>query len=475
MKRRYLVGFLFLFPALVFLQAQQEPVVFTNVTVIDGTGAPAQPDMTVVVANELISDLGKTGTVLIPNNAEIIDASGKFLIPGLWDMHVHTRYDGIMFLPLFIANGVTGIRDVHGPLDHFDKIKQWRQEIAEGKLIGPRIIASGPLVDGPGSRWWPDGGPVMVTSPAGGREIVSTLKRRGVDFIKVYDLLSKETYDAVIAEAKKEGLPFIGHIPFSVSAAEASDVGQKSIEHLSGILLASSSREEEFREELVENQRLDGSQLLDTYSEQKAAQLFARFQRNETWQTPTLVNTWKTLAAYRRDPRVMDPLKYMPTYYKRGEAKVGGSVASEWNPNGSFITVDDVAEYERRFNKYLEIVADMRRVGVEFLTGTDTLKPYNLPGFSLLDELELLVEAGLTPLEALQAGTINPARFLGIEDSLGTVEKGKYADLVLLGANPLEDISHVREIEGVVTNGRFLPKSSLEKMLAEVEEAASQR
>ena len=474
--KKCLLGFFVLSSALVFLQAQEKPVAFTRVTVIDATGAPAQPDMTVVITGDRISQLGKTGQVAIPDDAQRVDASGKFLIPGLWEMHAHTWYQQVEFLPLFIANGVTGIRDVHAPWDHFEQIKEWQEEIASGELLGPRILTSGPLVDGPR----PSHASIVVTSPAGGREVVQALKNRGADFVKVYNWLSRDSYYAIVDEAQKQDLPYTGHIPHSISAGEASLAGQH-IEHLSGVLLASSTLEAELRRELAEESKSpDAALLLDSFSEEQAAALFKVFAENGTWHTPTLINTWKNLKAFLGEGNFNDPIKYIPRSVEwpvPRDALYGGTrvnpAREKWNPKGLFTTTEELTLYRRRAEKYLEIVGAMHRAGVQFMTGTDTLKPFNLPGFSLQEELVLLVRAGLTPMDALQAATRNPASYLGLLDSLGTVEKGKIADLVLLDANPLDEISNTQKIAGVVVRGRFLPKSSIEKMLAEIEARAN--
>ncbi|MBI4456643.1 MAG: amidohydrolase family protein [Acidobacteria bacterium] len=461
MKKVYALWFLLVLPGSLLGQAALssagKPLVFTHVTVIDATGSPAKPGMTVLITKDRITALDVDGKVPIPKDAQVVDATGKFLIPGLWDMHVHTRYAGISFLPLFIANGVTGVRDTGSPWQQFEQIKRWRSDIAAGKLIGPRLVSAGPLVDGPNSRWTYS---TVVNTPVEARKATDALKEKGADFVKVYDLLSRDEYAAIVDEAKKLRLPFVGHVPFAVSAAEASLDGQKSIEHLSGVLLACSADEAKLRKALVEEkEQPDGKAVLDSYSEEKASALFASFAKNGTWQVPTLVNTWIRIGAYTDDRSIMDALKYIPGGYK-----------SQWNPR-NFRSAEELAEYQRRLDKYLEIVGKMRRAGVQFMTGTDTLKAYNIPGFSLQQELVLLAKAGLTPMEVLQAATSNPARFLGLA-SLGTVERGKIADLVLLDANPLQDIGNTAKIAAVVVGGRFVSRGSLDQMLADVETAA---
>ncbi|MFC1636820.1 hypothetical protein ACFL5Z_18500, partial [Planctomycetota bacterium] len=225
---------------------QQKTLVFTNATVIDTTGAPAKTDMTVVVKGDRIEALGKTGKLIVPQNRQVVDATGKFLIPGLWDMHVHP-HDKKDYLALFIANGITGIRVMWGyPMHH-----TWREEISAGELIGPRMVIASPVIDGPGD---PRGyGSTIVRNEEEGRQIVRKSKAEGADFIKVYNNLSRDTYFAIVDESKKLGIPFVGHLPFSVSAVEASNAGQQSIEHTRSVMMpCSTSGEKEIARRLSE-------------------------------------------------------------------------------------------------------------------------------------------------------------------------------------------------------------------------------
>src|SRR4051794_14419423 len=297
--------------------APARALAFTGVTVIDATGAPARPDMTVVVTGDRIRAVGKSGEVVVPEGAQVVDGEGKYLIPGLWDMHVHTADPS--FLPLYLANGVTGVRDMHA-MDP-DAIFGLRKQVQDGKQPGPRVVAAGPLVDGP-KPFVP--GSLVAADAAGGREAVRKLKKMGADFVKVYTKLPREAYLAIADEAKKQGLTFAGHLPESVSAAEASDLGQKSIEHLTGVELACSDREDELRREAVaalakaDNQAAwdllgrIGVRAADSFGEKKARALYARFVRNGTWQVPTLTVLRSLVSLddpkFTADPRV----RYMP-------------------------------------------------------------------------------------------------------------------------------------------------------------------
>ena len=447
---------------------------FTHVTVIDGSGGPPNQDMTVMILGDRITALGKTQSVSLPEGTSVIDGAGKFLIPGLWDMHAHTTYKD--FLTLFVANGVTGIRDMGGTPQEFEWLAQWRQEIANGTTIGPRIIAAGLFVDGP----LPIGRPssLNVTTADEARQAVNYLKEHGADFVKVYSMLQRQTYFAIADEAKKKRLSFAGHVPASISATEASDAGQKAIEHLFRVFPACSTDEARLNQGVLEATAKKGisdfvhaeihSQIasLNSYDEKRAAALFARFVRNQTWHVPTLIG-WATLTE-ANDKLLTDDarLKYIPSdrkaAWKMQRPGLLRSLGGEFESNRS-----------RLFQRQLETVGAMYRAGVRILAGTDSAGLYLYPGFSLHDELVLLVKAGLTSMQALQAATIDPAKYLGLSESLGTVEKGKIADMVLLEANPLEDISNTQKIAAVILRGRLISKSDIRAMYSRVESNAA--
>ena len=431
---------------------QENILALSNVTVIDATGAPAKPNMTVIITADRITKIAKTGEVAIPKNAQVIDVKGKFVIPGLWDMHVHTAFKGLpqTYFPMFIANGVTGVRDMAAGDMGF--LKQLRKDIDEGRLLGPRIVA-GKMVDGPIPIW--PGISISISDEVSARQAVASVKDSGVDFIKVYSLIPRPAYFALADEAKKRGIAFAGHVPFSVTASEASDAGQKSIEHLEGVLLACSAEEPELRkalEEAVKNAK-DENQIRtsvvrvlreteirahETYSQEKAAALFKRLAANGTWQSPTLV-VQRAVAFLNDSEFTNDPrLKYI-----RPGIRDGWKNQDDWRLKS--ITPESSALYKKMFQQRLEIILAMHRAGVKMLAATDAVVWYVYPGFSLHDELELFVQAGLSPMEALQTATRNPATYLGLIATVGTVEEGKKADLVLLEANPLENISNTKE------------------------------
>jgi tetratricopeptide (TPR) repeat protein len=461
---------------------QQKPVgagatlVFTHVTIINTAGGQNLTDRAVFITGDRITDITPTGSVRPPKGICVIDAKDKYLIPGLWDMHVHWFDE--RYLPLFIANGILGVRQMYGFQLHLD----WRERATRGELLAPRQVIASPIVDGPGATWV---GSIEVGNEQEARDAVRKIKESGFDFVKIYNGIPRDAYYALADEAAKQGLPFAGHVPHSVSALEASDAGQKCIEHLNGVLEACSPDGHEITQgylkytagvnnikgtDMIRRQalRVLFEKVLTTYDEERAKALFARFAQNGTWQCPTLavnrVLAFIDQPDFRNDPR----LKYFPAAFR-----------ARWQPENNPLwasrSAEDYAVSKRRFQKEMKIVSEMRWAGVLFLAGTDTGNPYCFPGFSLHDELSLLVEAGFTPLEALQTATLNPAIFLGTAESYGTVEKGKIADLLLLEADPLEKIENTKRIAAVVLGGRLFGKQQIGEMLADAEKIANQK
>ncbi len=442
--------------------AADDLLVLNNVTVVDVRTGALQVEQTVILERNQIASVGPSKSAKYPRNAPSVNGRGLFLIPGLWDMHVHLVF-GDWFpgaqdisLPLFVANGVTGVRDMGSELDI---VQSWRNDIEAGRLIGPRIYTPGPMLDGPQPRF-PSS--AAIATPEDAHRAVADLKRRGADFIKLQSLIPREAVFAIAEEAKEQEISFEGHVPDAVRASEMSAAGMKSFEHLIGIFEGSSPAEREF----LKGNKTQG-RFLATYDPARAASLAAILAKNQTWQCPTLV--WERggnlidVSDFSKDARV----KYVPASWKN----------KTWKRFTEEITqgygADDLTIRKRFVEKELEVVGMLHKAGVPFLAGTDTPAGVHIfPGYSLHEELQRFVAAGFTPLEALQTATINPARFFGIEDQLGAVEKGKLADLVLLSANPLDDIANTQKIAGVIVNGRYFYRAELDKMLGRVETAA---
>jgi len=315
------------------------------------------------------------------------------------------------------------------------------------------------MLDGPKPRF-PSS--IAVSTPEDGRRAVDTLKRSGADFIKLQSLIPRDAVFAIAEEARKQEIPFEGHVPGSVRASEMSNAGMHSFEHLIGIFEGSSPLEDEF----LKGGKTE-TKFLASYDPQRASTLAEILAKNQTWQCPTLV--WERggnlidVTDFSKDARA----KYVPAYWKEHTwKKFEDLVKTEFN-------TDDLETRKKFVEKELEVVQLLHKAGVPFLAGTDTPPGvYIFPGFSLHEELQRFVAAGFTPLEALQTATLNPAKFFHMENELGTIEKGKFADLVFLDGNPLEDIRNTQKVSGVILNGRYFSKADLQKILQRVEEAA---
>jgi len=460
--------------------SRDKSIAITHVTLVDATGAAPKADTTVVVTGSRITAIGPTSTIQIPAHAKVIDGSGKFLIPGLADMHVHLTGAGEpngsreFILPLLVANGITTVRDMGGRVEF---LKALRSEIDSGKQVGPQIFFTGPYLDGNPPSFQPS---IVVQTAAEATAAVDRLSGDGVDFIKVQSRLQPEAYFAISRESKKLGMRFVGHVPDSITALQASEAGQASIEHLTGVLLGASEKEQELRNEKMKaapageaaeaarrRNRLWTRTLLDSASNQRTAALLEAFAKNRTWQVPTFptlvhIGFVTPQTDFAGDWR----MKYVP-----------GDVQKNWRTGRKEqlegYSTEDFTLREAIIQRCMEIVGKMNTARVPLMAGTDTAAPNVIPGFSLHQELEYMVRSGLTPIQALQAATIRAAEFLGRSPEQGSIEVGKRADLILLDASPLVDIRNTEKIRAVIVNGKLLDRKELDKLLASVERFAA--
>jgi imidazolonepropionase-like amidohydrolase len=363
-------------------------IAITNVTVIDVAAGVGRPGMTVVADHERILSVAPGARA--PSGARRIDGTGRYLIPGLWDMHAHHQATGVESLPVFVANGVLGTRDMGSDADF---ILPLRDRVKAGEVLGPRIVAAGPMLDDA-----PEGYPWRLTVKTAAEAVaaVAALDARGVDFIKVHDHTPRDAYFAIAAEARRRGLPFAGHVPSAVTIAEAAEAGQVSFEHLA-------------------NNRVF------THCRPDCAAAYAQLVAKGVWQTPTI-------AFYQRIPGLLS-----------GEAPPESEYASpglqrllEENARAANLSPEARAMLEAQNRQVLVAIAEMRAAGIGFLAGCDGLTP----GFCTHDEMEWMTRAGLTPAEALRTATLNPATFLGRQDREGLIAPGYSADMVLLEAKP---------------------------------------
>lgn len=389
-----------------------------HVTVINVNTGAKNADQTVVVSGNRITAVGSTATVKAPAGARVVDARGKFLIPGIWDMHVHILHNlPVRSLPMFAAHGISGVREMGGPIEALSEARRF----IDGGGVAPRFIASGPALDGaPLTMQIPPGSDIFVTSPEDGRMVVNRLVAQRVDFIKMHNQLPKETFLAMAAEAKRWKLPFSGHLPLNMTITEASDAGFTSIEHMNALGASCVTDPAVLRPPARDTPPpTEPIQINKAKCEDAAKHLV----KNGTWFTPTI------------------------------------GAPGSGNPR------------TRAFN--LAVLQTAFKAGLKLLAGTDGPGPgywrgdYSGAERVVQDDMAGMVEAGLTPLEALRTATVNPAAMFNMTDQLGSVETGKLADLLLLDADPLLDIANTKKINSVVINGRLIDAALRQKLLDE--------
>jgi imidazolonepropionase-like amidohydrolase len=466
-------------------ETQSADVAIRGATVVDVVNGVLLPDQTVLIAGNRIATVAPSEEIGIAPGVDVIDAAGGYLIPGLWDMHVHSvrrpaavEEDGSIdnvewHFPLFLAYGVTGVRNMNDATADptLELTNSVRRRLAEGELVGPRLLASGPFVDGDP----PLGeGAVVVRTAAEARAVVDRLADAGADFIKPYENLSRDAYFAIMDQARRRGIPVDGHLPFRVTAAEAAAAGQRTVEHPEVMAAGCSADAEAVRDR------------------------FARVLSDEYDSLPEDGQFLFQFRLYRAFYDTRDPAACEPTsdaFRRHGVAVTMDVVAYHHIVHADEILADTVSlrllphavrrDWEERASEEtfrafqsilrpiipleLENARLLHEGGVTLLAATDVGVPLQVPGISLHRQLLRLTEAGLTPLEALRTATLNPARVLGLADSLGTIEAGKLADLVLLDANPLADIRNTEKIRAVIADGRLYRRADLDRLLAEVE------
>jgi CubicO group peptidase (beta-lactamase class C family)/imidazolonepropionase-like amidohydrolase len=409
----------------------------THLNIVDVVDGRIVPDSMITMNGETITSV--TQQKAPPAGARVVDGQGTFLIPGLWDMHAHIQGNGEAWLQLYLANGVTGIRDMGADLD---PILSMREATASGRTLGPRIIAAGPILDdAPGD--WPLR--MRVKNAEQGRAAVQLLKRRGVDLIKVHNHTPRDAFFAIADEARRQTLPLAGHVPLKVTVQEGIDAGMTNIEHFS-------------EDGKVWKACSGGAQ----YRPEACRPFFEMLARRRIWQTPTLV-TLSELAVVGTPASTLNPAHL---------AYANRRLREMWAGNQSFFVTrpEVIGIFKNLAAVGMVVTRDMASAGVGILAGCDAL----IAGFCVHDELAAMVRAGMTPLAALQSATLNPARYLGREKALGSIATGKIADLVLLDGNPLEEIANVRRIRAVVSAGRLLDRRELDTLLARAKTAAQQ-
>lgn len=454
--------------AVVIAHAAAEPLAITHATILDVEDGSVREDFTIVIDGDRIARIGPSQRVKTPKGATVVDATGRYVIPGLWDMHVHSHraQRWTYQYPLFRAFGVTGVRDAGSHLGSalaaMDRIKSYP--------LAPRVIWGSPIIDGAPQV---NSFGLSAEDAQSARKIVRVLDKLNFDFIKVYDRLTPEAYDAIADETRRAGMKLEGHVPLAMSPDEAISAGQTAIDHLTLVLEACAPGALEATHEAFDAAPEEADSLAILMSEPVAAAitkfdidacapLFSRFAENHVWQIPTFVQLEGYV--YPADPRVTE---------SQLSATVPKGVLAEWRLWADEADAGDLARGRAFLDAQMSMIPKMRDAGVQFLVGTDASnEAWVFAGDATHREMALFVKAGLSPLEALQAATVNPRRYAGRDSSGSLFAKGERADIVILAKNPLADIANTRSIEGVIARGVYSDRAALEALIGEAEAAA---
>lgn len=458
----------------------EDAVCISSVNVVDAENG-LQENMTVIVKEDRILKLVKADSIELSEENTIIDASGKYMIPGLWDAHVHFAYIEDLapsMFKLFLAYGITSVRDTGGKIDF---VQEWKAKAEEDPTSAPRVKIAGPLLDGIPNVY--DGSTPMRPQLSVGAEtvekaikIVDELDSLGVDLIKAYEMLTPDQFRAITLRAKEKGLKVTGHVPLSMDVISASNAGLNSMEHLRNLELSTATNADQLfteRKKVLEAGKdmaggdlrskihnLQRTSAYDNQDEVKIDSVLNVLRKNDTWQIPTMaLNTGFTRRHFLR-PDWLKSFEFLPNDI--GEMWAVGTK--------SFESQEITSASTKRTEWCLDMVDKINKKGISIMAGTDCPIFFLTPGLSLHEELAVLVEAGLTPLEALESATSNPAKYFDLQNELGLVEEGFIADLLLLEANPLENIENTKKINSVIKNGKLYGRADLDKMMNSLKE-----
>lgn len=473
------------FPSLLLLillgSCQPNGVIFGDAICIENVGV-IHPEnglikgQTVIIhGDKIIKVVPSKALQLSPKN-KIIDGTGKYVMPGLWDAHVHFAYMEDLapsMFDLFLGYGITSVRDTGGKIDF---VKMWKDKALANPNDTPRVMMAGPLLDGipnvyDGST--PQHPPLSVglQTIEDAAKKVNELDSLGVDLLKAYEMLTPEQFAIIIKMAKEKGLKVTGHVPLSMDVISASNAGLNSMEHMRNLELSCASNSEELlqqRLQLLQGEKdspggtlrskiheLQRETAVKNYDPHKADEILAVLAKNQTWQIPTLALATFYTNRHFENPEWQESITYLPE-----------AIEQNWKKNATSIANMPVTPFQIQYADWLiRMVKKIHETKIEIMAGTDCPIALLTPGLSLHEELAMLVQAGLTPLEALKTATVNPAKYFNLEHELGLVQEGMWADLVLLDANPIEDIANTKSINAVIKNGKYFDKSQLSALL----------
>ncbi len=460
---------------LIGTQAAAEPadLLIRHVSVIDVAEGRATPGQAIAVRGGEIAAVGPDDEIAARfTAARTLDGGGAYAMPGLWDMHVHfgggeeLADENAALLPVYLAYGVTTVRDAAADLS--DHVLRWRGETAAGRLLGPRIFTSGPKLEGPNPIWR---GTIEVESPAQVDAALDRLQGMGVDFVKITDnTLRPEIFRYALGAASRRGLRTSAHTPYAFTIQDAAEAGLSAIEHLDYLIKAGSPDEERIAGEYLAGRLTyaeTSNRLSETFDPAYAAQSYRRLAATGIAVTPTL-NMSRIIAWLNEEDHSRD----------EGLALIGPGLRAtyDWRiERAAGWTAEEIAARRRNYRLSLTVLPMLRDAGIPILAGTDAgyLNSFNYPGIGLHDELARYVEAGLSPADALRSATLTGPAFMNVADRYGALAPGRVADILLLDANPIDDIANTRRIRAVVTQGRALDRAALDDLLTRARAAAA--
>ncbi|WP_405414094.1 amidohydrolase family protein [Maribacter sp. Asnod1-A12] len=477
---------LFILTSLIFLECKDSGIIFKdgliieNISIIDPE-IGLQENQTIVIQNGKIIQVSPSNDFRLSEVNTIIDGTGKYLIPGLWDTHIHFSYIKELapnMFDLFLANGITSVRDTGGDIDF---VRKWKEKSLSDPKNSPRVMIAGPLLDGTPNVYdgSDPGHPPLSVGLQSQEDLineVNELDSLGVDFLKAYEMLTSEQFKTIARLGKEKGLKVTGHVPLSMDVISASNAGLNSMEHLRNLELSCASNSDELlkqRRDLLLLGRDDkGAALrssihnkqretaIKNYDKNKAKEVLSVLAKNDTWQIPTLALSTGFVKRHFNKAEWQESFNYIPK-----------EIAKNWLESIDKINQMEITPFRQEYSDWLiAMTGNIHNTGIEIMAGTDTPIFFLTPGRSLHQELVMLVEAGLTPLEAIKTATVNPAKYFNLEKELGNIKKNHWADLIILDANPLEDINNTRSINAVIKQGNYFDKAALDEMMKQLKE-----